>query len=72
MSWKSSVLAFASQKFPRLSSRVLSSAGYTLDPTDFGPPEVFDVWTAETARRQDRAWQAIVADVKAEIGRAHV
>ena len=65
MSWKSSVLAFASQKMPRLSSRVLSSAGYTLDPTEFGPPEVFSVWTAATARRQDRAWQAIVADVKA-------
>lgn len=65
MPWKTSLLAFASQRFPRLSSRVLDSAGYTLNPSDFGPPEVFSVWTASTARRQDRPWQAIVADVKA-------
>ncbi len=63
-SWKSSVLAFASQKAPRLSSRFLASSGYTLDPATIGPPEVFDVWTAKTAERQDRSWQALVAEVK--------
>jgi ubiquinone/menaquinone biosynthesis C-methylase UbiE len=65
MSWKSSLLAFASQRAPRLSSRVLASAGYTLDLEKFGPPEVFDVWNDATAQRQDRAWQAIVAEAKA-------
>jgi ubiquinone/menaquinone biosynthesis C-methylase UbiE len=65
MSWKSSVLATASRVAPRLSSRVLASSGYTLDTTRFGGPEVFDVWSDATARRQDRAWQAIVAETKA-------
>ena len=65
MSWKSSVLAFASQRVPSLSRRFLSSAGYTLDPSQLGPPESFSVWTAATARRQDRAWQGIVDEVKA-------
>lgn len=65
MSWKSSLLAFASQRAPRLSSRVLASAGYTLDLEKFGPPEVFDLWNDATARRQDRAWQAIVEEARA-------
>ncbi|MEO5921636.1 MAG: class I SAM-dependent methyltransferase [Pseudolysinimonas sp.] len=65
MSWKSSVLAVASQVAPRLSSRVLASSGYSLDLAKFGPPEVFGLWTDATAQRQDRAWQAIVADAKA-------
>jgi SAM-dependent methyltransferase len=63
MSWKSSLLAVASQTAPRLSSRVLASAGYTLDTEKFGP-DAFDVWSEETAQRQDRAWQEIVDEAK--------
>jgi len=59
------LIAFASQAFPRLSSRVLASSGYTLDIDRFGSPEVFSVWTAETAERQDRAWHPIVEAAKA-------
>lgn len=65
MSWKSSVLALASQRMPRMSSRVLASAGYTREPSDLGPPDSFTEWTAATALRQDRAWQPIVDEVKA-------
>jgi SAM-dependent methyltransferase len=64
MSWRSSLLAAVSQAAPRLSSRVLASSGYTLDIARFGPPEVFSEWTRETALRQDKAWQAIVAEAK--------
>lgn len=65
MSVISSLIPFASQAFPRLSSRVLASSGYTLDPSRIGGPETFAVWTARTARRQDRAWQPIVDEAKA-------
>jgi len=69
---KSSILAFASRRMPRLSSRMLASAGYTLNPADIGPPQAFTEWTAATAQRQDRAWQAIVTEVKAGNPRADV
>ncbi len=65
MSVVSSAIAFASQAFPRLSSRVLASSGYTLDLDRFGSHEVFSVWTTETAERQDRAWHPIVDAAKA-------
>jgi SAM-dependent methyltransferase len=65
MSLVSFLIAFASQAFPRLSSRVLASSGYTLKVDSFGGPEVFSVWTVETAERQDRAWQPIVEAAKA-------
>lgn len=61
----SSLVPFASQVFPRLSSRVLASSGYTLDPSRIGGPDAFAVWTARTARRQDRAWQPIVDEARA-------
>jgi SAM-dependent methyltransferase len=61
MSLKSSVLAFASQTVPAISSRVLDSAGYTLDTSRYH----FDVWSKATAERQDRAWNRIVAEAKA-------
>lgn len=64
MSWKTTVLSIASQRAPKLSSRVLASAGYTLDTEKFGP-DGFDVWNDATARRQDRAWGQIVAEAKA-------
>lgn len=60
MTVASKVLAFASQRFPRASSRVLASSGYTLDLEAFGP-DAFSVWGAEAAGRQDRAWRPIVA-----------
>jgi len=72
MPWKTSLLAFASQRMPRVSKRVLASAGFTLDPSEIGPPEAFGVWTAATAARQDRSWQAIVDDVKAGSPRGDV
>lgn len=65
MSVKDRLLAFGSQRMPWLSKHVLASAGYTLDPAKLGPPEVYGEWTAAMAHRQDRAWQAIVAEVKA-------
>lgn len=68
MSILSPLVAFASQAFPRLSKRVLASSGYTLDLTKMGGEEVFDVWDASTAERQDRAWHAIVKEARA--GRA--
>lgn len=64
MSFSSRLLAFASQRFPRFSSRVLASSGYTLDLDRFGP-DAYGVWTPATAERQDRAWQPIVAAAKA-------
>lgn len=64
MSLMSSLIALASQSFPRLSSRVLASSGYTLDLSRFGGPEAFSVWTVATAERQDRAWQPIVQAAK--------
>jgi SAM-dependent methyltransferase len=64
MTVTSSILAFASQTFPRTSSRVLASSGYSRDIAKFGPPEVFGVWSEETAERQDRAWQPIVDAAK--------
>jgi ubiquinone/menaquinone biosynthesis C-methylase UbiE len=69
---KDRLLAFASQRMPRLSRHVLASAGFTLDPADLGPAESYGEWTASMARRQDRAWQAIVADVKAGNARGDV
>lgn len=60
---KSSILAFASQRFPKLSSRVLASSGYTLDLDSFGP-DAFSVWSRQAAERQDAAWQPIVARAK--------
>ncbi len=65
MSWKSSILALASRVAPRLSSRVLASTGYTLDPSKLRTRDGFSTWSAATARRQDRAWQAIVSEAKA-------
>ena len=64
MSFTSRLLAFASQRFPKLSSRVLASSGYTLDLDRFGPG-AFGVWSPATAERQDRAWQPIIAEAKA-------
>jgi ubiquinone/menaquinone biosynthesis C-methylase UbiE len=60
MSFMSRLLAFASQSFPRVSSRVLASAGYSFDLDGFGP-DAFRVWDESTARRQDRAWTPLVA-----------
>jgi ubiquinone/menaquinone biosynthesis C-methylase UbiE len=57
-------IEFASQRFPRLSSRVLASSGYTTDLASFGD-NAFGVWSRATAERQDRAWQPIVAAAKA-------
>ena len=59
------LIACASQLFPRLSSRVLASSGYTRDLARLGGPESFSVWTDATAERQDRAWQPIVSAAKA-------
>lgn len=61
MSVKSSILAFASQRLPALSSRVLASSGYTLDLDRFGP-DAFHAWDPRAARRQDAAWRPIVAE----------
>ncbi|MCU1411425.1 MAG: hypothetical protein JWR04_2132 [Rhodoglobus sp.] len=64
MSVTSRLLAFASQSLPRVSSRVLASAGYTFDLDSFGPG-AFRVWDDATARRQDRAWTPLVAQALA-------
>lgn len=64
MSLTSRVLAFASQAFPKASSRVLASAGYTFDLDKFGP-DGFRVWDDSTAARQDRAWNPLVAQALA-------
>lgn len=68
----SSLISFASQHFPKLSSRVLASSGYTLDVARFGGSEAFSVWEESTARRQDRAWQPIVTDAKSDRPREDV
>ena len=65
MSVSSSVLAFASQKMPKFSSRFLASSGYTLTPSSIGDESVYSVWYRSTAERQDRSWQPIVAAAKA-------
>ena len=65
MSLISFLIACASQLFPRLSSRVLASSGYTRDPARLGAPGSFSMWTSATAERQDRAWQPIVSAAKA-------
>ena len=64
MSFTSRLLAFASQTFPRMSSRVLASAGYTFDLDKFDP-DAFRVWDDSTAARQDRAWTPLVAQALA-------
>ncbi|WP_431279749.1 class I SAM-dependent methyltransferase [Leifsonia poae] len=64
MSVLSRLVPIASQRFPKLSSRVLASSGYTLDVDSFGDG-AFSVWSDATARRQDRAWQPIIADALA-------
>jgi len=64
MSFMSRLLAFASQSFPRASSRVLASAGYTFDLDRFGP-DPFRVWDDSTARRQDKSWTPLVAQALA-------
>jgi ubiquinone/menaquinone biosynthesis C-methylase UbiE len=65
VSVSSSVLAFASQKMPKFSSRFLASSGYTLLPESIGDESMYSVWHRSTAERQDRAWQPIVAAAKA-------
>ena len=64
MALMSQLVAIASQSFPRLSRRVLASAGYTLDLDSFGP-DAFRVWDRATAERQDRAWAPLVAQAVA-------
>lgn len=59
MTLTSRAIAFASQRFPKLSSRVLASSGYTLDLDAFGP-DAFQPWKDSTAERQDRAWNPLV------------
>lgn len=68
----SSLLAFASQRFPRLSRHVLASAGYTLDVDRLARSDGFGVWDERTAHRQERAWrplveQALVGDPRDDI-----
>lgn len=59
----STLVAFASQHFPKFSSRILASSGYTLDVDRFGP-NAFGMWKADAARRQDAAWQPIIERAK--------
>ncbi len=59
MALMSRLVAIASQSFPKLSRRVLASAGYTLDLDSFGS-DAFRVWDRATAQRQDRAWTPLV------------
>ncbi len=65
MSIKSGILAFASQRVPGLSKRVLASAGYTLQPSRLAADDEYSVWWPQTAERQDRAWQPLVEAAKA-------
>jgi SAM-dependent methyltransferase len=65
VSLKSGVLAFASQRMPSLSRRVLASAGYTIHPDRLAPESEYGVWNSETAERQDRAWRPLVAAAEA-------
>ncbi|HWL01034.1 MAG TPA: class I SAM-dependent methyltransferase [Microbacteriaceae bacterium] len=62
MSLKSRLLTIASQRFPALSSRVLASAGYTLDLDAYAGST--STWSARTAAREDRAWQRLIAAAK--------
>ncbi|MEO7017178.1 MAG: class I SAM-dependent methyltransferase [Leifsonia sp.] len=64
MSIVSRLVPIASQRFPKLSSRVLASSGYTLDVESFGD-SAFSVWNDATAQRQDQAWQPIIANALA-------
>jgi SAM-dependent methyltransferase len=65
LSVTSTVLAIASQRLPRFSSRFLASSGYTLEPSKLGDADAFTVWKKDTADRQERAWQPIVDAAKA-------
>jgi len=65
VSLKSGLLALASQRLPSLSRRFLASAGYTLTPARLGSDDEFGIWRSDTAQRQDRAWQPLVAAAKA-------
>ena len=72
MSLTSTLVYFASQAVPRLSSRVLASAGYTTDLDRFGGPDAFRLWDRSTAERQQSAWQQIIAAAAAGDPRADV
>jgi ubiquinone/menaquinone biosynthesis C-methylase UbiE len=61
----SALIPIASQLFPRMSSTVLASSGYTLTASRIGDSSDFGVWTEKTARRQDRAWRPIIEAAKA-------
>jgi len=61
----SSLLAFASQRMPWLSRRVLASAGYTLDVDKLARSGQFGVWNERTAQRQERAWRPLVQEALA-------
>lgn len=63
MALVSTLVAFASQHFPKFSSRILASSGYTLDLDRFGP-DAFGMWRADAARRQDAAWQPLIDRAK--------
>ena len=65
MPLSSILIATASQVAPRLSSRLLASSGYTLDPRRLGDDSVYSAWSAETAERQNRAWMPIVEAARA-------
>jgi SAM-dependent methyltransferase len=64
MSVLSAVVPFASQRFPKLASRMLASSGYTLDLDRFGN-DAFTVWDERTSKRQQRAWKPLVASARA-------
>lgn len=59
------LLHVASQRFARLSKRVLASSGYTLEPERIEPEGGFGFWSDETAERQQRAWRPLVDAAKA-------
>ncbi len=65
MTVTSSLLAFASQRMPRLSRHVLASAGYTLDVEKLAESGGFGVWNEQTAQRQERAWRPLVDEALA-------
>ena len=60
----SALVPFASQRLPRLSRHVLASAGYTLAVDDLAAG-TFEVWDANTARRQNRAWRPLIDEARA-------
>jgi SAM-dependent methyltransferase len=64
VSVKRRILAVASQRFPRFSSRFLSSAGYTRDMSKFGTA-AFGNWSQGTVDRQARAWHPIIDAARA-------